>query len=147
MKGTLRILAFSMAVLFGAAPAAEAVNFNRHVTPKRIREERQTRQGALRARRRASMTPEEKAARKERKARIRSRLNRYLINPIKKLRPRRHPGKYRTETKEEAAARRRKALKEKWDWIIPDGRSEGDKAVPESGRPANVQPASGMAVR
>lgn len=143
MKKTFHVMGSCLMLMAFVASTAEA-DFRDRTIPKRIREEMKTKEEKERVQKIAEMTPEQEAKRKERIERMRARVNKYLVNPIKKLRPRRHPELYQKETKEEAAARRKERMRERFGGLVPH-RYQKDRTidtVEDPGPPPEVKPAT-----
>ena len=141
MKRLWKAMVYGVVLFFGMTVASEAAfQQDERSMPRRVRQELKERKLQERQRKGEVLTPEEKAQKEGRSARIRNRMNKYVINPIKNIRPHRRPG----PPNEEAAARRREAMRQKFDGFIP--RREGAAASTASGATQtpsrNVQPAS-----
>ena len=140
MTRSLRVVGCMIVLLFGVT-LAEAAWYNKQTMPKRLREEMKTKQEEARARR--MLMPEERERREARATRVRNRIRKYIINPIKKLRPRRHPEKFQTETKEEARARRRERINRRFKNLIPQRYPKGYRSDTATGEEpfVNIEPA------
>lgn len=138
MKNRVGIAAMGMVFVLGAS-LAEASSIQERTTPKRIRRALQERQFQEREKKERVLTLEQIERRKEAAARRRERFQKWVVSPIKKLRPHRHPG----PPSEAAAARRREAMKGRFDGLVPHRYPAGQSTDPATGTESqtNIQPA------
>lgn len=138
MKCSAKIIGCMTAVLFGATLAEGAFQQDERSLPRRLREEKVATQGEEREGQENALTPEQIARRQEASARIRARLNKWVVSPVKRLRPKRRPG----PPSEEAAAQRRKSLQNRFSGLAPQRYPEGRSTDSATGTTTtNVEPA------
>lgn len=138
MKRSVGITGCVMAILFGAT-LAQADWASDRSTPRRHRQELADKAHKERERKEHVMTPEEKLRRQEASARRRATFNNWVVNPIKRLKPRRRPG----PPSQEAVTERKERMQGKFSGILPRRYPSGQSTDPATGGESqtNVQPA------
>jgi len=127
-----------IALLLFSASLVHAVDINRGA-PKRVRNSMQEERQEQIAKKRMEMTPEQKRVWKERRARIKAKVDKWLVDPIKRLKPSRRPG----PPSEEAAERRRERLDGKVEKLVPRRYPTGESTDTASGTTdINIEPAN-----
>ena len=137
MRRSLKIAGcITTAILFGTT-LSEA-GWEERSMPKRLREEMVAKEHKEKERKEQVMTPEEKLKREEASANRRATFNKWVVRPIKGLKPHRRPG----PPSKEAVSERREKMK-RFSGIVPRRYPEGQSTDPAtgSGPETNVQSA------
>ena len=135
MKGLLRIVGCVTVILFGIT-FAEGATQNERGTPRRVREEMAQKSRHEKELKEKVMTPEEKMKREQASENRREKFRKWVIHPVKKLKPQRRPG----PPSEEAAAARREKLRKIGRWDAP--KKESNDRPTGAPPTTNVQSAS-----
>lgn len=141
MKVALKVAGCLTVFLFGATLAHAAWEENRDV-PRRIREEMATQEHREKARKEMVLTPEQQTRRKEASERRRAAFRKYVIHPIKRLQPHRHPAKGREEEIRQASEERKEKMDRRFGWLVPHRHPSGRTDVAAGASSTNIQPAT-----
>ena len=137
MKRALKVTGCLMVVLFGATFAHAAWEENRDL-PRRVRQEMASKEHRERASKEREMTSEEKMQRKEASERRRAAFRKYVIHPIKRLQPHRHPTKGREEEIRQTKEERKENLNRRFGWLVPHRHPSSASGASST----HIQPAS-----
>ncbi len=92
MRRVWKLVGCAVFFLFSVTLAEAWAPNEKPVTTKRLREEMKTEEQRAREAKANEMTPEQKQKWNERKQRVKAEVDKWLVNPVKKLKPQRHPG-------------------------------------------------------
>jgi len=106
------------AVLFGVGLAEAALETDWGM-PKRAREEMAAKQRHERERKETVLTPEEKMRRQEASEHRRATFRKYVIAPVKKLRPHRRPAEGKEAEIKQATTERQEKINHRFGWLVP----------------------------
>ena len=141
MKRAWTIAGCLTVMLFGTTFARAAWEENRDV-PRRVRQEMAAREHQEKMQKESAMTPEEQTNRKEASERRRGVFRKYVIHPIKRLQPHRHPTKGREEEIQQSNAERKEKMNSRFGWLVPHKYPSGRTDTATEGSSTNIQPAA-----
>ena len=143
MKRSLRIIGALTAVLFGMTLAEAALETDWGM-PRRAREEMASKKHQERAQKEKVLTPEEKMKRQEASERRRATFRKYVISPVKRLRPHRRPAEGKEAEMKQATTERQENINRKFGWLVPHRYPAGQSTDPGTNATpsTNVQPAT-----
>ena len=141
MKRTWTIAGCLTVILFGAPFARAAWEENRDV-PRRVRQEMAAKEHQEKMQKESVMTPEEQTRRKEASERRRGAFRKYVIHPIRRLQPHRHPTQGKEEEIRKSSAERKENMNRRFGWLVPHRHPSGRTGAGGGGSSTDIQPAT-----
>ena len=138
MNRSWKIVGCMTALLFGATLAEGAFQQDERSIPRRLRREKVTTEQKERDVKESTLTSEQLARKREMSERVKMRFNKWVLNPVKRLHPRRRPGPPNKET----AAARQERMKGHVSALVPHRYPAGRSTDSATGATTNATPAT-----